>query len=158
MNRRWNRGFTLIEVLIATLLLSLAIFSILELKRFSHQTTTNAYLGFMASQLAREPIEVFRGLGYRWLADYDRHPLPEYPVHRAHDIAGLPDADQYPTQALDFERYIGLTQEEATLPSGKKMKALRISVTVSPRKRSWAETWFSREDVKLEALVVEQPW
>ena len=158
MKRNNVRGFSLVEVMIALLFLSLSIFAILELKRHSNLVTTNAYLGFLATQLAHEPIEVFRGFGYRWLEEYEKHPLEQYPIHQKHDLGSLANADEYPNQARDFERYIALTHEETPLPNGKIVKAFRVSVSVSPKKKSWAESWLTRSEITLESLIVEQPW
>ena len=62
--RRDSRGFSLIELLLAMIFLSLVMLSIMWLNSSSSRSSMDAYYEFMAIQLALEPIEVFRTFGY----------------------------------------------------------------------------------------------
>jgi type II secretory pathway pseudopilin PulG len=161
MRRNRVSGFTLIEIMIAFFLLSLAMFGILQLQRLSNLRSADAYLELLAAQLAKEPVEVYRGLGYEWIARHLDDTLADYPFYQDQDIAQSSFADDYPNEARGFSRFINVTREEVSVPGGKKMNAFRLSVTVEPKRPSWVGTWFTRpkgEKVTVETLVVEQPW
>ena len=80
--------------------------------------------------LAREPIEVFRGLGYETvLGIYNNKSLcPEpYKIGKNVDITFDPKLDlQYPADAELFQRRIDLTYN-------KSKKYINIKVTIMPK-------------------------
>ena len=61
-------GLSLLEIVIAMFFMSIAILSFFTMNQASNQSSMDAYYEFLAFSLAREPIEVFRGFGYDYLA------------------------------------------------------------------------------------------
>ncbi len=150
-----RRGFTLIEILIAIVFLSIALLAMLWMNQASNKGAMDAYYEFLGFSLAQEPIEVFRGLGFDWAENYlnDRIPeLPDYPLDWK-EVRDLTFAQaQHPAEAVFFKRHIALEPVEKG-----GLRALRITVTVSPAEKNRVMAWLSRDDIKLESLIVEKP-
>ena len=136
--------------------LSIAILSIMWMNRSSNQGSMDAYYEFLAFSLAREPIEIFRGFGYKCLkeiADGNVSPPSRYPVGAFANIDFDAMSDlQYPSEARLFQRQIELTP----VNSGN-LNGIRIKVTVAAVGQSKVDVWMSRKSVSLEALVMERP-
>ena len=147
-----RRGFTLVELLVSMLFLSLVLLGLLMMNSSSTRGSMDAYLELLAFTLAKEPIEVFRNFGYEWTTNYPNHPLPKYPLGN-HPVVGGSGIDRYPFDEGTFEREISLHpfQDPQT-----KIGMIRVRVTVRPRTQH-ARAWFSRKDgVSLEALLFEE--
>jgi hypothetical protein len=151
-----KQGFSLIEALVAMVFLAVAILSLLDLNRLSNKMTMDSYYEFMALQLAREPIEIFRGFGYSRLKSLDTSPLPDFPLEETKNLKDLPPK-WYPRETGAFHRQISLKHEEWTRPDGKISRAFRVKVTVGPSHESWVKTWLTRQTIVLESLIWEQP-
>lgn len=150
-----RRAFTLIEVLVGMLFLSLALLGLLTLNSSSNRGTMDAYYEFMALSLAQEPIEIFRGFGYHWLCDLEARRIaapPEYPLEWSEIHDQTFSEVSYPSEACLFQRHIGLTPVEKG-----GVKAIRVKVRVGPRAQTRAMAWLSRTEVALEALILEGP-
>ena len=121
-----RRALTLFELLIVTLVISLAMLPLFTLNRSSQELTLDASYEFLALQLAQEPIEVFRAVGYpacTTLADY---PLGAVlPINRYDD--------RYPPEAAMFERLVVL--DDSRLPQ------CVVTVQVFPRADTAARSW-----------------
>ena len=124
-----RRGFSLIEVLIAGVILVVALLPLLLLNRSSNQLTLDAYYEFLAVQLAQEPIEVFRAVGYPACRS-----LPNYPVDSYEAID--PNDSRYPAEAGMFDRLISLDLSRPPL--------CVVTVQVFPRAATGARAWLRR--------------
>ncbi|MBI3039098.1 prepilin-type N-terminal cleavage/methylation domain-containing protein [bacterium] len=147
-------GFSLIELMISMVFLSVALLAILTVTSFSTREAMDTYYQFLAVSLAKEPIEVFKSFGYQFLNDYDKHPLKNYPIGPTVITYSDDSPGVYPLEATMFEReiIIGPESEEG------KVKARKITVFVRPIPKSRVAAWFSRHnDVKLESLIVDGP-
>ncbi len=144
------------ELLVSMAFLSLALLSLMMMNSYSSKSSMDTYYEYLAFSLAREPIEVFRSFGYRWLKTYDNHPLARYPANAgpAQIIDSPTDPDQHPFEAGLFEREISIS--DATFGG---TPALRDSVAVRPVKRSRVEPCLRRgkDDIRMEALIVDGP-
>ncbi|RCK79322.1 MAG: hypothetical protein OZSIB_0193 [Candidatus Ozemobacter sibiricus] len=143
-------GFTLVEVLISMMILSLVLLGALVMVSRSRVGAMDAWFEFLAVQLALEPIEVFRGFGATWVKDYRAHPLPEFPLGVT-AIEPRRGALHWPADATLFEREITLTPVEEPVPG------VLVEVRVRPRGATRAQVWLRREEVVMSALLVEQP-
>jgi Tfp pilus assembly protein PilV len=152
----FQQGISFVELLIAIVFLSVAIFSLLTLSQASHRTTMDAYFEFLAMQLAKEPIQVFRALGFSALKTYAENPLPDYPLFEWKAMENTAEPENYPGEARQFSRYISLTQEAVEVQPGVSVEAFKVSVTVAPLKQSWLGRWLTREQVALKSLIVKQ--
>ena len=153
MNNK-RKAFTLMEIIIAMALLLVVILSVLLLNQSSNQSSMDAYYETLCFSLAREPIEVFRGLGYETVLaiskDNSLCPAP-YTVSEFSEITFNPKIDlQYPAEAENFQRCIELTPNDDG-------KYINIRVTVTPKNLSKAELWLSRKTITLESIIVEKP-
>lgn len=155
MNSR--KAFTLLEIVIAMALLVIAVLSMFLMNQASNKSSMDAYYESMAFSLAREPIEIFRGLGYEnCYKIYKNHSLAPsiYKINEMTPIEYNPEIElQYPAEAEIFQRMIEL--EEGM--SDKQIKYIKIIVTVAAKGQSKAEVWLSRKSVKLESMIMEQP-
>lgn len=151
-----KRAFSLLEIIIAMAFLSVAILSMFWMNRASNQGSMDAYYEFLAFSLAREPIEIFRGLGYDYLkmiADGNIAPPSWYPVGSFKNIEfDLMSDMQYPAEARLFERLI-----EIIPVSSGNLNGMRVRVTVAAKGQSRVEVWMSRKSVSLESLIMERP-
>ena len=148
-----RKAFTLMEIIISMALLLVIILSVLMLNQTSNQSSMDAYYETLCFSLAREPIEVFRGLGYETVLAIQKDPKlcpAPYKVGEFTDITFNPKVDlQYPADAENFQRRIDLTPNDSP-------KYINIRVTVAPRNLSKAEVWLSRKSIVLESNIVEK--
>jgi prepilin-type N-terminal cleavage/methylation domain-containing protein len=149
-----SRGFSFVEFLVAMMILSVSILSLLWMSSYSKKGSMDAYYEFLAFSLAKEPIEVFRAFGYQWLQDYDSHPLARYPVNVGPAAIGNnpTDPDQHPFEASQFVRSISLAPADH-----QGLRAFKVTVEVGPAGKNRVETWLRKDNVQLEALIVETP-
>ena len=126
MKLQHRHGASLLEVLIAGIILVIGLLPLLMLNRSSNQLTLDAYFEFMAVQLAQEPIEVFRSVGYPACTK-----LAHFPIGVSE---GISERDSvYPAEAAMFSRQI-------TLDVSKPPLCL-VTVKVFPRLGTGAEAW-----------------
>ncbi|RCK79453.1 MAG: hypothetical protein OZSIB_0093 [Candidatus Ozemobacter sibiricus] len=148
-----RRAFTLIEVLVAMIFLSLALLSLMWMNQASTRGAMDAYYEFLGQSLAQEPLEVYRALGYDWLA---RNPsgLPDLPIGAWQDVSDGPTPDLgRPAEAGFFSRLI----ETARITDGTGLSALRLTVTVRPRQLGRVEAWLTRNQITRTALLFPRP-
>ena len=147
-------GFSFVEFLVAMMILSVSILAMLWMSSYSKKGSMDTYYEFLAFSLAREPIEVFRAYGYDWLNEYDSHPLAKYPVNVGPAPLGNnpTDPDQHPFEASQFVREISVNPVDH-----QNLKALKVTVAVSPAGKNRVDTWLRKDTVQLEAIIVETP-
>jgi len=147
-------GFTLIEVLLAMLLIVMAVFPLIWTLGFANRMTADLYLENLALSLAKEPLEVFRGFGYRWTLAYRDHPsLPEFPLKKAPVVLPPSSPLAHPAEAVFFQREI--TIEDVSVDG---QEGLRVRVEVTPVGQSRAQAFLSRkEGVVMETLIFPKP-
>lgn len=152
-----RKAFTLMEIIIAMALMLIAVLSIFMLNQSSNKSSMDAYYEIMAFSLAREPIEVYRSFGYNQLSDVAKGTIPaniNYKIGEFQPIVYNPSNElQYPADAENFQRRIDL--EPGTSYNGTNY--IKITVTVEVKGQSRAESWLSRNSVKLESIIMEPP-
>ncbi len=145
-------GFTLLEILLAVFLLSLAVLSVFWTIDQSNRGALDAQYEFLAQSLLREPIEVFRGLGFRRLSEYESRPLADYPLGWSSLGNPIPGGGiQRPVEAADFRRHIELKRVDR-----EGHQAIRVTVRVHPVDESRVMSWLSRKEISLEGLILEK--
>ena len=149
-----RKAFTLIEIIIAMALMMVVVLSVFMLNQTSNQSSMDAYYEMLCFSLAREPIEVFRGLGYDTVLEIAKKPELCPVPYKVGDFIKLtfnPNIDlQYPADAENFQRMIELYPDDDN-------KSIRIKVTVAPINATKADIWLSRKTVELESIIVEKP-
>ena len=150
-----KRAFSLVEILVALLFISLTLFSLFQLNQQSSKGSMDAYYETLALSLAREPLEVFRGLGFAWLDDCLNGkvpPLAEFPFDD--QVVGEDPASEftYPTEASQFRRRIDVEP-----CSDQGLRGYRIVVQVYPSGENFVQKWLSRKKIELRGVIVELP-
>jgi type II secretory pathway pseudopilin PulG len=148
-------GMTLLEILIAILLISFAILPLFQLTRAAQRETGDASLEFLAFSLAREPIEIFKGVGFKGtlpMARAGRSGFPDLPLGEK-VIEDRPFSPfQHPAEAGWFKRSISLEEVERA-----GVRAILVTSVVSPADPRKGGRVLSRGEVVATALLVEQP-
>lgn len=137
-----RRAVTLVEILTASVVLAVALLTLLMVNSSSNRMTMDSYFEFLALQIVQEPIEVFRAVGYPACMN-----LSQYPIDTPGPV--LNDRGLYPVEATMFDRTI-------SLDTGKLPLCL-VTVTVSPRSNSQAKMWTSNKrrqgSVTIKAII-----
>ncbi len=152
-----KKGLSLLEVIIAIFFMSLAILSFFVMNQASNRSSMDSYYEFLAFSLAKEPVEIFRGFNYDYLAAIVHQGAAPPTFYQTdgnfHDIPFNPTIElQYPSEAELFQRKIELSPV-----SEGGIKGIKIKVTVAVKGSSRAEAWMSNKAVELESVILERP-
>lgn len=154
---RKKKAFTLIEIIIGMAMFMMVLLSIFMMNQSSNQSSMDAYYEILAFSLAREPIEVFRGLGYDTVVKICRDNNLSPALYKVGEFTAIeynPGIElQYPAEAENFQRKIEL--KESVSENGSKY--VNITVTVAVKGQSKAENWLSRKSVILQSCIMERP-
>lgn len=124
-----KRGLTLVEILIASVVLSLALLSLFSINSSSNQLTLDSYYELLAVQIAQEPLEVFKAVGYPECLK-----LPKYPIGQTGPMST--ENGRYPAETSMFERTISID------PSTDPLYVVTVSVTPLPNTK--AQIWMRK--------------
>lgn len=146
-------GSSFVEVLLALLIVSLLFLPLFTQMSQNRKSSLDSTAELLAHALAEEPIEIFRGFGYRWASTYGQtHAIPGYPLDVWHEIVGtMPSIIDRPSHAVDFWRIITLQPLAGPFPG------LRMRVKVSPRGGSRLDRWLTQEEIVAESILLEKP-
>ncbi len=154
-----RRAFSLLEVLIASVIMAVALLGLLWMGRHSTAASMDAYYEGLALSLAREPIEVLQGMGFGWVEEYRKgnvnlsgHAVLETCPYDEWFQIGKAQAGFYPAEAGDFKRFIAV---DGPLEDGGG-RAWRVKVSIAPVSQTRVDTWLSRNEMTLEGLVLEK--
>lgn len=154
-----KKAFTLVEIIIAMFLMMIVILSLFMLNQNANKSSMDSYYEMLCFSLAREPIEVFRGFGYKTvcaiMSDSSNVPLAyRNSINKYADIV-VGDTNEkdypfpYPEEASNFKRCIELKQI-----SKDGVNYINIVVKIAPIGTSKAENWL-RKVVTLESNIME---
>ncbi|MBF0407800.1 MAG: hypothetical protein HQM10_10625 [Candidatus Riflebacteria bacterium] len=146
MNSKSTKAFSLFEVLIASTVFTIALLPILWSVNNYNRSAMDAYYEFLALTLAKEPVEVFRALGYDWLVANSTNPHPDFPSGEKQISA---DGEKYPVEAGAFKRKIDLK----VMP---EQKSILVTVTVYPAAQTRVRAWLSGTEIVHKGLVVRK--
>lgn len=149
-----TRGFSMVEALLALFFLSVVLTGLITFIGQTGRTSLDAQYELLAFQIAREPIEVFRGFGADWVRrNYlgSGKPHESYPLAPT-DLSALdPLCLKYPGEAQSFVREIMVE------PSGTS-QAVKVTVRVGPKSKTRAgKLWKGKSTVELRALLMPGP-
>ncbi len=159
-NGRLHRGaFTLLELMMAVLVLSVAIATLLGLSSQSQRQTMDAYFRFLALQMAQESLEVAKAVGHarltaRITAD-PTQPVPGYAADWADvapQLAGPPGTPmlERPAQVTAFQRRVRCE----TVADGE-VRGVRVTVEVRPKPEGWFKSWLVRSELSVSHIIME---
>ncbi|MBF0548298.1 MAG: hypothetical protein HQM08_27935 [Candidatus Riflebacteria bacterium] len=96
----------------------------------SRKISADVYYETLAAQLAKEPIEIFRCFGYKWLKEYSLHPIQDFPIGIC-SLEKLPfSAIERPRESSVFEREIHLSEISKTNRENVVIKGILVKSTV----------------------------
>ena len=146
MNKKLKAAFSLFEVLIASTVFTIALLPLLWSANNYNKSAMDAYYEFLALTLAKEPVEVFRALGYDWIAANQTNPHPDFPAGEKQISS---DGDKYPVEAGAFKRKIDLKVSPAE-------KSILVTVTVYPAAQTRVRAWFSGTETVYKSIIVKK--
>jgi len=120
------KGFTLLEVMIAAVILSIGMLPLMVINRSSADLTLDAYYEFLAVQIAQEPIELFRAVGYPACTQ-----LPEFKIGVIEDVSARNGL--YPAEVEMFGRLITLNTSD--------LPFCTVTVEVFPKPATRGRRW-----------------
>lgn len=125
-----QKGFSLIEAMLATMVLGLLAVYVFTMISESNRGTTNAYHQYLAEQVAREPLEVFRFLGCQEILKNQQHGLADYKFNEWQQVTAVSEFSgiERPEEATRFERKITATPIEK---DGVKAVLLQVNIRSS---------------------------
>jgi len=126
-------GFSFTEILLATMVLGLLVIYVFTLISESNRGTASAYHQYLAEQVAREPLEVFRFLGSNRVRESLNTGIADYKFNEWQKIETVSAATgiERPEDATAFERKITVTPL-----THKNMEAILVQVSVRPTRGS----------------------
>ena len=153
LRKRSSLGFSLIEIIIAVFFLAVAMVGILLLISNAHRSSMDAYYGFLAKQLAREPLEVFRTFGYNALEEMPDSPISEYELNTWKTLEQMSPAHavERPSGSVMFERRI-----EAQKINEGENNGFLITVRVRPAALSTAQKFMRKEETVCSTVILAQ--
>ncbi len=147
------RGFSFTEIMLAAMVLGLLALYVFTMISESNRGTANAYHQYLAEQVAREPLEVFRFLGSRKVRDNLGKGIADYRFNEWQKIETLSAATgiERPEEAAAFERKITVTPL-----SLDDMEAILVQVDVRPARGS-AGLGIGLDQLNRSTIIVNQP-
>lgn len=144
-------GFSLPEALLAVLILGLVATSVFYLISATNRSTLNAYYQYLGEQIAHEPLEVFRSIGYAKLSDYSGKSIADYQLNTWQEVAALSPVTgiERPPVSQAFERKITMQLLEKD-----GINAILLMVSVRPHKSGILGR---SSEINCSAIIVEQP-
>lgn len=126
-------GFSFVEVMLAIMILGLLAISAFTMISESSRGTANTYHQYLAEQIAREPLEVFRFLGCQKVLAGISGGIADYKFNEWQKIESVSAATgiERPEDATFFERKIIVTpiNKDAT-------EAILVQINVRPTRNS----------------------
>ncbi|MBU1106068.1 MAG: prepilin-type N-terminal cleavage/methylation domain-containing protein [Candidatus Riflebacteria bacterium] len=109
-----RKGFSLVEAMLATMILGLLAIYVFTIISESNRGTTNAYYQYLAEQVACEPLEVFRFLGCNAILENQNQGIVDYKFNEWQKVAAVSEITgiERPEEATRFERRITATPIE----------------------------------------------
>lgn len=143
------RGFSFTEIMLAAMVLGLLVIYVFTLISESTRGTASAYQQYLAEQVAREPLEVFRFLGSIKVREHLNTGIADYKFNEWQKIETVSAASgiERPEDATAFERKITVTPL-----AHKDMEAILVQVNVRPQQGSAGLDQLTRS-----TIIVNQP-
>lgn len=151
-----RKAFTLIEIMIAMFMMAIVILGYYALNQTSSKSSMDAYYEMLCFSLAREPIEIFRGMGFESVEKIAKDPSlcpPPYKIGEEVDLVFNSNPNiPYTPEVENFKRLITLTPIQNKKDSNK-IEAFKINVKIIRKGSTKAEVWLSRGTIELESMI-----
>lgn len=151
-------GFTMIEIVVVAALMVTALGSVIWMNINSQKGSADAYYDYLALTLAKEPLEFFRGHGYKWTKDYLAGAIEKTPGLVPDEEYKIPSTGEvYPCEAGNFNRFIAIEpfpEEGGDAPDA--IRGFKIIVSVTQKDESPITKMFGKgRGTVLGCLVME---
>jgi hypothetical protein len=149
---RSRRGFSLVEILIGSIILQIALLSFFLINQASNSQSMDAYYEFLGCSLGKEVLELCQGMEYEWAKSYkDKQDL--FPLSTWHGVLDKPifDKTTYFRECGAFERKISFT------PVAKDGNGILVTVDIRVKEEGKVKTWLSRNKLSFSTIVMEKP-
>ena len=146
-------GFSFTEVMLAAMILGLLVIYVFTLISESNRGTASAYHQYLAEQVAREPLEVFRFLGSIKVREHLNTGIADYKFNewqKIETVSALTGIER-PEDAAAFERKITVTPL-----SYKDMEAILVQVNIRASRGS-AGLGVGLDQLSRSTIIVNQP-
>ncbi len=122
-------GWSLAEILLALLLTAITTGGIFSVMSASNRNTMNAYHLYLTDQLAKEPVEVLRCIGFNTVSKAVETGIGEYSFNKWQSISIAPESNiKRPEDTSLFERKI-----TAEILHTDATRGLLVTVQVRPK-------------------------
>lgn len=147
-----RKGFSLIEVLIGLVIMSVALLSFFLINESSNTQSMDAYYEFLAHSLGKELVEFTQGMGYEWALKFMDAP-DIFPLGTWHGVLEKPifSDTSYFREAESFERRVNFKKVE------KSGKGVLVTVDIRVKEKGRASSWLSRNFISYTTIVMEKP-
>ncbi|MBU1106372.1 MAG: prepilin-type N-terminal cleavage/methylation domain-containing protein [Candidatus Riflebacteria bacterium] len=147
-----HRGFSLIEVLIGMVIMSVALLSFFLINQTSSSQSMDAYYEFLAQTLGNETVEFCQGMGYAWALKYMDKP-DIFPLNEWHGILDKPifSKTSYFRECDSFERMVNMSK----ISGGGE--GILVTIGVRVKSNNKVRAWMSRSQLQFATIVMEKP-
>lgn len=149
---KYRRGFSLIEVLIGMVIMSVALFSYFLINQASSSQSMDAYYEFLGQTLGNETIEFCQGMGHAWALKYMEKP-DLFPLNEWHGVLDQPifSKTSYFRECDSFERIVNMNK----VTGGGD--GILITVGIRVKSGNKVRAWMSRTQLEFATVVMEKP-
>jgi len=149
---RKKRGFSLIEVMIGSVIMAVALFSYFLINQASSSQSMDAYYEFLGQTIGNETIEFCHGMGHAWALKYMEKP-DMFPLNEWHGVLEKPifSVTSYFRECDSFERMIIMSK----VSGGGD--GILITVGVRVKSGNKVRAWMSRSQLEFATVVMEKP-
>lgn len=147
-----RRGFSLIEVLIGMVIMSVALLSYFLVNQASSSQSMDAYYEFLGQTLGNETVEFCQGMGHEWAIKYMKKP-DLFPLKEWHGVLEKPifSKTSYFRECDSFERIVEMTR----ISGGGEGVLITVGIRVKTGNK--VRSWMSRSQLEFATVVMEKP-
>ena len=146
-------AFSMIEVLIAIFVMSVALLSFFSINQSSNSKSMDSYYEFLAGSLGEETINFCRGMGADWAIGYMKLPKNKqdiFPLGRWCNCKDKPICKgcYYFRECSSFERKVVFKPVKKDGETG-----VLVNVLIRTVKNKKARSWLSRDSIAFSTLL-----
>lgn len=147
-----RKAFSMVEIIIALVVMQFALFSFFMINHSSNSKTMDAYYEFLGESLGEEVIDFCQGMGYKWALKYIKSP-DLFPLNTWHGCLDKPifERDSYFRECDSFERKVRFSKQT------KDGNSILITIEIRTKEKTKVKSWLSQNSLWFSTLLVEEP-
>ncbi|MBF0408257.1 MAG: hypothetical protein HQM10_12970 [Candidatus Riflebacteria bacterium] len=151
-----NDAYSLIEIIFGFAIMSIFMGAFWITVSNSRRVSADAYYETMATQLAKEPVEVFKCFNYKWLKEYSKHQIQDFPIGIC-AFEKLPFSSiERPRESFFFERDIRLSEVSLRNQKNIEVKGIMVKSTVRLKNVLSGLSFSGLSDVSISEIFPEE--